>query len=108
MAKSVRGTQLHAFAVIGARMRVQELQAEIDRIKKQFGGRTLRLGRKEPARPAAIPNEGPDGRTGPRKKRKISAAGRKAIGDAARKRWAKVNAEKAAESGGTAKGGKKR
>jgi hypothetical protein len=91
MAKSIRGTQLHEFAVIGAKMRIQELQAEIDRIKKQFGGRTLRLGNTE-ATAGTAPTTASSGPK--RRKRKLSAAGRKAISDAAKVRWAKVKAEK--------------
>jgi hypothetical protein len=43
-----------------------------------------------------------------KRKRKMSAAGRKAIGDAARRRWAKVRAEKTDAGTPKAKGGKKR
>jgi hypothetical protein len=96
MAKSMRGTEIHKFAVIGARQEIQRLQAEINRIKKQFGGRTLSGG----TDPVGVkrPNEGPDDRTAPRKKRKLSAAGRKAISEAAKARWAKQRAGEASSS----------
>ena len=40
MAKATNQSSFKEFAIIGARTRIQELQAEIDRIKKHFGGRT--------------------------------------------------------------------
>lgn len=95
MAKSMRGTQLHEFAVIGARMRIDELQAEIDRIKKQFGARTLRVG-SSGATGGTPPTSASSGDAEPRRRtRKLSPAGRKAISQAAKARWAKVKAEKA-------------
>ena len=83
------------WALIGAKARILELSQEIEAIRAAFPGEFgLRGGRKKDA-PSATP----------RKQRKLSAAGRKAISDAAKARWAKVKAEK---TDSAAKGGKKR
>jgi hypothetical protein len=70
------------WALVGARARIAELTAEIDRIRATFPGEFGGRGR------AA---QGGAPRTG---KRRLSAAGRKAISDAAKLRWAKVRAER--------------
>ena len=76
MAKRVSTAELRNWARAGAKARIQELSAEIERIKAAFPSEfALRGGTKKP-----------------RKKRKLSAAGRKAISDAAKARWAKVRA----------------
>jgi hypothetical protein len=108
MAKATNTFLLKEFALIGARARIQELQAEIDRIKKQFGGRTLRIGsraagesgvRPRPATPVA---DGGDVVGKGRKRRRMSAAARKRISDAQKARWAKQRGEaSAAQSGPT-------
>jgi len=74
----VTTTELRNWARAGAKARIQELSAEIERIR------------------AAFPSEFglPGGQKKRRKKRKLSAAGRKAISDAAKARWAKVRAGK--------------
>jgi hypothetical protein len=63
-------------------------------------GRPVGSGRKRPARTSedhAVANVATTPVAQPRRrKRKLSAAGRKAIGDAARKRWAAIKAGKAA------------
>jgi hypothetical protein len=80
-------------AARGARYRYQELQTELALLVRQFpelrkgAGTALRRGRMAVAGAA-------DGLQ-PRKRRKLSAKARKAIGDAQRKRWAKVKAAKA-------------
>ena len=78
MAKRVSTGELRNWARAGARARIQELSAEIERIR------------------AAFPSEAslPGGRQKRRKKRTLSAAGRKAISDAAKARWARVRAGK--------------
>jgi hypothetical protein len=70
--------ELHRLARLGAESRIAELQREIDAIRRQFGGR---------GRGGSSARVGAAGRAAPRK-RKMSAAGRKRIADAARKRWA--------------------
>jgi hypothetical protein len=87
------------FAIIGARFRVQELQAEIDRIKKQFGARALaaagssaRAG-ESGVRPGKL-RVAAGGEVGKvRRRRKMSAAARKRISDAQKARWAKQRAK---------------
>jgi hypothetical protein len=92
-------SKLKAFAIIGARFRVQELQAEIDRIKKQFGARALAaagssaLAGESGVRPGKLrAATGGDAGSG-RKRRKMSAAARKRISDAQKARWAKQRAK---------------
>ncbi len=68
-AKELRGLALH-----GAKRRIEELHAEIERIRAAFPGEFgLRGGAKKP-------------RT--RKRRKMSAAAKKAISDRMKKYWA--------------------
>jgi hypothetical protein len=77
---------MRQWALVGARARIHELSAEIEKIRAmfptEFGPRT---GGKKGARSGAK-----------RKKRRLSAAGRKAISEAAKARWAKVKANKEA------------
>ena len=79
-------------AARGAKHRYEELQAELVSLVRQFpdlrkGGReALGRGRKAIAAAAA--------ELRPTKRRKLSAKARKAIGDAQRKRWAKVKSSK--------------
>jgi len=73
---------LHRLARAGAEARIEAIQREIDSLRRQFptlGGPPPKRGRPYTGASAAIL----------RAKRTISAAGRKRIGDAARKRWAK-------------------
>lgn len=93
MAKS--SALIQQFARAGALARLSELKAEIAEIERVFPGITATSdrGRRGPGRPRAAANaEGEnDGQTAPargRKRRTMSAAARKAIGDAQRKRWA--------------------
>jgi hypothetical protein len=92
-------SKLQEFAIIGARFRVQELQAEIDRIKKQFGARALgvtgssALAEGSAARRGKLQiAAGGDVGSG-RRRRKMSAAARKRISDAQKARWAKQRAK---------------
>jgi hypothetical protein len=96
MAKARNESSLRSFAIMGARMRIEELQAEIDRIKKQFGGRTLRVARDPTGRSAP----GSASTAKPRR-RKMSSAARKRISEAQKARWAKQKSE--AEAGGRKK-----
>jgi hypothetical protein len=78
VAKRVSTGELRNWARAGAKARIQELSAEIERIKAAF--------------PSEFGVRG--GQTKPRKKRRLSAAGRKAISDAAKARWARERAGK--------------
>lgn len=73
--------EMMRYAAIGAAARIKELEAEIDRIRTAFPGDFSGGARQSSAGTR-------------RKKRKLSAAGRKAISDAAKARWAKVKAGK--------------
>jgi hypothetical protein len=81
-----------ALARRGAQHRYQELVAELESLARQFPGLTagaravVKRGRKA-ARAAATELR-------PRKRRKMSAAARKAISDAQKKRWAKQKTAK--------------
>jgi hypothetical protein len=88
-------SQLQEFARLGAAARIKELQAEIASIRKDFpalsayGGGVPSPFRKRPGRPAANLAE-----TAPRKRRrKMSAAARKKISEAQKKRWAAQKAK---------------
>ena len=86
MAKGRRQSGLKELAAIGARVRIQELQAEIDRLTRQFG-RASRGGAGNDL------VEGGSSGASPRRRR-LSAAARKRISDAQRARWAKHRAGK--------------
>jgi hypothetical protein len=85
----------------GAEHRYQELTSELNGLARQFPGlaararQMVRKGRRTVAAALAEPR--------PRKRRKLSAAARKAIGDAQRRRWAK---QRAASAGGGPKASK--
>jgi hypothetical protein len=93
-----RNENMDQYIVIGleqeldrARARVQTLEAQLAYHRKRAGivhvpmaRRNVTVGVALPGMPAAPV----------RKERKLSAAGRKAISDAAKKRWAKVRARK--------------
>jgi hypothetical protein len=88
---------MRKWALVGARARIQELSAEIEQIRSMFPGEFgLRGGAKKGVT------------AGRRKKRKLSAAGRKAISDAAKARWARQKVEKGVDGAGGGKAGKKR
>jgi hypothetical protein len=75
-------SELLKLARLGADSRIAELQREIDGIRRRFNlgrGSSSARGRRGPK--AAATGSAP-------RTRKMSAAGRKRIGDAARKRWA--------------------
>jgi seryl-tRNA synthetase len=78
-------------AARGAKHRYEELQAEITSLVKQFpnlrkdGLAVMKRGRKTVA---SVAKE-----VEPKQRRKVSAKARKAMGDAQRKRWAKVKAQ---------------
>jgi len=76
---SLSRTQLDQLAQLGARARLQELQAEAAALKRLLGG----PGARQPAATAAD--------AAPRRRRgKISAAGRAAISRAQKARWARM------------------
>ena len=94
MAKS---STLHQYARIGAAAHIKELRAQIAEIQRAFPGLDgdAPSSRRRPGRPAkATADIAPA--AAPRKKRTLSAAARKAISDAQKKRWAKVKKAKSA------------
>jgi hypothetical protein len=88
---------LHEYARIGAAAQLTELRAEMAAIAKAFpdlAGRVpARPGRPkaQPVSPALAKLMDPAAK---RKRRKMSAAGRKAISEAQKKRWAALKARK--------------
>ena len=94
MAKS--SSLIERYARLGAETRYAELKAEIAEIERAFPGigGTSAAARRGPRRPRAarIADSGPAAAP-VRKRRKMTAAARKAIGDAQRKRWAKQKAQ---------------
>jgi hypothetical protein len=80
MANKLNDEILNA-ALIGFEKRKADVSARIAELKQMLGG-----GAKEPAAKTAAPA---------RKRRKLSAAGRKAISEAAKRRWALKRAEAA-------------
>ena len=78
--------QLMDYARAGAQTRIEQLRAELAALEAAFGrGKGRGRAGRAPAASASA---------GAAPKRKLSAAGRKKIADAARKRWAKWRAEK--------------
>jgi len=77
-----RNSELQRFAAIGAAARIQELQQEIERIRTAFPqlrqGGSVDVVQRNPT-PTSTPK---------RRRRKMSAAAKKAIGLAQKKRWA--------------------
>jgi hypothetical protein len=100
-----KASTLHEYARIGAAARIRELQEEIARIRRDLPGLAAPVPeRRRPGRPKAAPaaEEAPSAEVPEqpvsvkRKRRKMSAAARKAISDAQKKRWAaQKKAEKA-------------
>ena len=100
MAKS---SILQRYARIGAAARIKEIQDEIASISKAFtdlGGHAPAARRKRRRKTATAPAPAPkpEAQPGPEKpakskRRKMSAAARKAIGDAQRRRWAEQKAQ---------------
>ena len=90
MAKVKNESKMKEFAIIGAKLRVGQLLAELNTIKKQFGTKILGLsvqsggGTKREAGGVDVGNG--------RKKRRMSAAARKRISEAQKARWAKQKA----------------
>jgi hypothetical protein len=95
---------LHEYARIGAIARIAELRSEIAEIQRIFpdldslararkrpGPAPLKLTEQAPASPALAKLMEP---APMRKRRKLSAAARKAISDAQKKRWAALKAGK--------------
>lgn len=80
------GVDLKALARVGAQLRLEEVRLEIAAILRTFP----ELARGAGARKAASPAKAAKAR----KRRKLSAAARKAISDAQKKRWAAQRAKK--------------
>jgi hypothetical protein len=100
----IRTSTLHEYARIGAAARIKELQEEIAQIRRDFSDLSTPVPeRRRPGRPKGQPaTQSPPAeahaQAAPvkRKRRKMSAAARKAISDAQKKRWAaQKKAEKA-------------
>lgn len=87
MAVGLRQDQLKRLARLGAEARIRELQSEIEAIRRAFpdlgraGRGARRAGRKGTSGRAASANR-------PRRRRRLSAAARKAISDRMKKYWA--------------------
>jgi hypothetical protein len=107
MAKVKNESKLREFAIIGARVRVHELQAEIERIKKQFGAPTLLITGQPTAftaqktastlpRRRGRPSKAAVGVNLPGipKQRTMSEEARKRISEAQKARWARQKASK--------------
>ncbi len=77
---------MQALAQLGAQARLAELQQEIDGLRKAFPGLGSDVRRGRGRRPNGHVVAAP-------RTRNMSAAARKRIGDAARKRWAKWRKE---------------
>lgn len=76
-------TDLQGLAALGAQVRIQQLEAEIAALRKQFPSEGTRS---RGARTTAVPVK--------RKRRKMSAKARAAISAAQKARWAKQKAGK--------------
>jgi hypothetical protein len=75
------------YAREGAQAHIQRLKAELAALEAAFGGRRVAHRKGKPDGPATVAQQS-------KKRRKMSAAARKRIGDAAKRRWAKWRAEK--------------
>lgn len=84
MAKTLTHEIIHA-AIAGFEAQKKTIDAQITELRGILKGESPK---------ANVESATPAGKKG-KKKRKLSAAGRKAIADAAKKRWALINAEKA-------------
>ncbi|MEO8256229.1 MAG: hypothetical protein ABI868_02680 [Acidobacteriota bacterium] len=80
----------------GATHRYEELKAELDSLVRHFPN--LRTGTREVVKRGRRAVKAAVAELKPRKRRKMSAAARKAIGDAQRARWAKQKAASAEPS----------
>ena len=87
MAKSDQA-DLRRFALAGAEKRLDELKAETEQIFRMFP--QLRGGRR---RAAANPGPADEGASRGRRRRRISAEGRRRISEAQKARWARQRAE---------------
>lgn len=87
---------LHEYARMGAKARIAELKAEIAGIQQMFpdvdGPAPARKRPGRPAAPSALAKLMEPAAAPKRKRRKLSAAARKAISDAQKKRWAALRA----------------
>jgi hypothetical protein len=90
MAKRQRGrigpADIRRYAAVGAEARLQQLQAEIERIRRAFP----ELGKG--THTAAAPQSSAAGAQVPRRKRTMSVEARERIGAAQRARWARQKA----------------
>ena len=77
---------MKAFARVGAQLRLEEVRSEIAAILRTFPDLARGAGTRRVSSAARTPKA--------RKRRKLSAAARKAIGEAQKKRWAAQKAKK--------------
>lgn len=83
---------------------IELLTAERDRLQRAIDALSGSESAKKPARRTVAKNSPASGPAKPPAKRKLSAAGRKAIIDASKRRWAAINAAKASSLPSAAKG----
>ena len=92
MARTMTDDQMKRLARLGAAARLEQLQEELTALRAAFPGLGATRGRK-PAAPAAKA-------TAPRKRRKMSAANRKAVSERMSKYWADRRRQKGQKSKG--------
>jgi hypothetical protein len=96
MIRPMSKTSMHDYARIGAAVRLAEIKLEIAAIRDAFpdmAGQSEKRRRGRPKAQAAGSEPEPQGSAAP--KRKMSAAARKSISDAQKKRWAAQRAKAA-------------
>jgi len=87
-----RSSSILALAARGAKARYDELQAEIASLIRHFP--SLRSGAREAVKRGRRAATATVNKLRPRKRRKMSAAARKKISEAQKRRWAKQKAAK--------------
>lgn len=93
MIRRMSQTSIHGYARMGAAARLTEIHAEVAAIREAFpelGGHSQK--RRGPKAQAAISGAQSGTLVAPRRRRKLSAAARKAISEAQKKRWAEKRA----------------
>jgi hypothetical protein len=80
------------WARLGVQEEIQKHEAEIQKLRSVLY-KMARMGRQQPA-PAATASAEPVKKPAPRRKRRLSAAGRLAISQGAQRRWAAHRANK--------------
>lgn len=88
MADARTRNQLFALARLGAEARIAELQAEIDSIRRTFGGASRGRRGRQPGGARSM-----DAGRSTSRRRKMSSEGRRKISEAAKRRWAAYRAK---------------